>query len=156
MQRRAAAAYVAVFVVIAVGAYAITAVATPPAPSFGVDHELEQGDTVTLGGTTYEVTELSTGAGGDGPSATIEHEANGSTESVEVTEGENVTLGGTTYAVHFSGGTVQLTSDRSGYQQYAERVEAFEGQIRGLSAVAALSGIAAVVLLAAAYMPVKR
>lgn len=59
MQRRAAAVYVLLFLVIAVGALVFINVVDGPSESLDeVDYELSVDDTVTIDGTTYEVTNL--------------------------------------------------------------------------------------------------
>lgn len=152
MQRRAAAAYTALFVVVAVAAFATAATATPPDISIEADHELAQGQSVTLNGTTYNVTDLN----GSAPSATVEWAAGNETQSATVDEGANVTLGGEQYVGHFEGETLQLTTDLEAYQDEVREQEAHDRLMHGLTVVATLSGITAVVLLAMAYLPTRR
>ena len=61
MQRRAAAAYIAFFLVIAAGSYAFIATADAPAVTISGDdvREVEAGDTVTVDDRTYTVSEVS-------------------------------------------------------------------------------------------------
>jgi len=61
MQRRAAAAYIAFFLVIAAGSYAFIATAEEPAVTISGDNvqEIEQGDELTVDGRTYTVSEVS-------------------------------------------------------------------------------------------------
>lgn len=58
MQRRAASAYVILFLVLAAGAYAVIATAQPPEETMNADdavHTLSQGDSLTVNGRTYDV-----------------------------------------------------------------------------------------------------
>jgi hypothetical protein len=61
MQRRAAAAYIAFFLVIAAGSYAFIATADAPEVTISGDdvREIQEGDTVTVDDRTYTVTEVS-------------------------------------------------------------------------------------------------
>jgi hypothetical protein len=61
MQRRAAAAYIAFFLVIAAGTYAFIATADAPAVTISGDSvsEIEEGDTVSAGDRTYTVSDVS-------------------------------------------------------------------------------------------------
>ncbi|EJN58427.1 hypothetical protein [Halogranum rubrum] len=70
MQRRAAAIYVALFLVIGAGAYSLIATAQSPTIGFeNPDYELSQGQTFQVEGQTYNVTTISAemeGGGGGG------------------------------------------------------------------------------------------
>jgi|AntRauTorcE11897_2_1112592.scaffolds.fasta_scaffold00135_41 hypothetical protein len=68
MQRRAVAVYVALFVLIAVGAGVLNATADSPEISFeNPDYEVSEGDTIDVDGQEYVVTEISeVEEGGDG------------------------------------------------------------------------------------------
>ena len=71
MQRRAAALYVAFFLVISVASYSLIATAEEPQVEFGTpDHTLSENDTFTVGGTEYTVSSLeataASGGGGHG------------------------------------------------------------------------------------------
>ncbi|WP_435349701.1 hypothetical protein [Haloarchaeobius sp. HRN-SO-5] len=67
MQRRAAAAYVVLFLVIAAGAFAFVSTAEPPAVSIeNPDHTLQQNSTLTVDGREYRVTDVSASSGGGG------------------------------------------------------------------------------------------
>jgi hypothetical protein len=149
MQRRAAAAYVAILVVIAAGTFAASATASEPAISIDADHELTKGQSVSLGGTTYTVASLDAKAG----SATIEW--NGGNDSVSVTEGKNVTLGGTTYVGHFEGSTLQLSDDPEAYQEDVRAQKEHAEFVHNLEVLSFLSGFSAFLLLTLAYMPVR-
>ncbi len=60
MQRRAAAGYVVLFLVLAAGAYALLSVTSAPAVDVeNPDHELEAGDQLTVDGRTYTVQSVS-------------------------------------------------------------------------------------------------
>jgi hypothetical protein len=72
MQRRAAAAYAGLFVLIAVGAYAMVGVVQEPAVTVeNPDHSLGSGDTLEVGDRTYTVDELSGSATQADRSATL-------------------------------------------------------------------------------------
>jgi hypothetical protein len=149
MQRRAAAAYVTLLVVIAAGAFAMSATASPPDISVDADHELQENQSITRGGTSYTVASLNESA----PSASLEwSEGN---ESTTLEEGTNVTLGGTNYTSHFEGDRLQLTSDQEAYMNEVRAVEQHHELMHGLKVVATLSGLAGFLLLAMAYMPVR-
>lgn len=66
MQRRAAAAYVTFFHIIAISAYGVAILLSPPL--LDAENELTQNQAVTVNGTTYNVTEVtsyaSSGIGG--------------------------------------------------------------------------------------------
>lgn len=67
MQRRAAALYVAFFLVISVASYSLIATAEEPQVEFGnPDYTLSENDTLTVGGTEYTVASLEATAGGGG------------------------------------------------------------------------------------------
>lgn len=72
MQRRAAAAYAGLFILIAVGAYAMVGVAQEPAVTVeNPDHSLADGDTLEIGDRTYTVAEISGSATQADRSATL-------------------------------------------------------------------------------------
>lgn len=78
MQRRAAALWVALFLVLGVASYSLIATATPPTIGFeNPEHELSQGETFTVGDRTYTVSGITAstsggGGGGHGGGATLE------------------------------------------------------------------------------------
>ncbi|NHN41706.1 hypothetical protein G9C85_08680 [Halorubellus sp. JP-L1] len=79
MQRRAAAAYIAFFLVIAAGSYAFIATADAPDVTISGDdvREIEEGDTVTVDGRTYTVASVSATAeegGGHGGGGGVSYE----------------------------------------------------------------------------------
>lgn len=150
MQRRAAVAYVAFFLLVTVGAYGVSSLSN--SPPLDAEHELSQNQTVTVNGTTHNVTEVDSA----GPSATIEWDAGNETNSTSVSAGENVTLGGTTYVGHVEDETLRLTSNHTAYRQWeAERAEHDE-LMRRFEVAATMSGITGIVMLALAYLPVRR
>jgi len=69
MQRRAAAIYVAFFVLVGAASYSVIATATAPTVGFeNPEHELSEGDGVTVGDRQYTVSDISAetqGGGGD-------------------------------------------------------------------------------------------
>jgi hypothetical protein len=149
MQRRAASAYLALFLVVTAGAYGVTVATSPPPIDVNPDHELRADESVQLSGTEYAVSELNASA----PSATLERD--GGNESTELTEGTNVTLGGTTYTAHFEGRRLQLTGNQAAYMDEVREVREHETLMHDLEVLATLSGITAIVLGAAAFMPVR-
>jgi hypothetical protein len=81
------------------------------------------------------------------------------TNTVELAEGSNVTLNGVTHIVHFPDNeSVQvLPADQyhSSYQSELAAVEAFDERQNGVWGVFIVCVVAAIVLIAAAYLPVK-
>lgn len=78
------------------------------------------------------------------------------TNSVQASEGGNVTLGNTTYVAHFPGKkAVALSTDYSAYQRQLAQQARFEERMSGFWAVVYLSGLAAVLIVGLAYMPVR-
>jgi hypothetical protein len=76
--------------------------------------------------------------------------------TIELEEGANVTLGGETHLVHFkSASEVQLTRNFQAYKSDLDRIDYFEERKKGLWGVTLLSFMTAIVLLGAAYMPIK-
>ncbi|MEF8773172.1 MAG: hypothetical protein V5A37_00445 [Halobacteriales archaeon] len=230
MQRRAAAAYVAILVLVAAGAYSLVAVAEEPTVSLEddeVDRSVTTGDTFSVGGTEYEVSAIQSTGGEDatvqatfawnvtvektrtlengsavrydGTNWTVETGGDASTvrlveqngtrtaefaegdawnesgtvsnvtaSAVEITyqgveeqttsaaEGENVTLGDITYTAHFPSSTeLQLTTNYAAYQEELDQIDYFHERKNGLWAVAIISGLGGVLLLALAYLPNK-
>lgn len=149
MQRRAGAVYAALFLVITVGSYGAFATASPPPIEVQPDYEFEQGSSETIDGTTYKATELNGTAG----EATLDG-AEGN-ESTGLSEGANVTLGGTAYTAHFEGDTLQLTADQEAYMDEVREIESHEELTHSLFGVSILSGLAAALMMAAAFMPVR-
>jgi hypothetical protein len=81
------------------------------------------------------------------------------TNTVELAEGSNVTLNGATHLVHFPDNeSVQvLPADRyyGAYQSELAAVEAFDERQNGVWGVFIVCVVAAIVLITAAYLPVK-
>lgn len=76
--------------------------------------------------------------------------------TVDLEQGANVTLGGERFLVNFpSANEVQLTQNFQAYKADQDRIDYFEERKRGLWGVTLLSYMSAIVLLGAAYMPVK-
>jgi hypothetical protein len=82
-----------------------------------------------------------------------------SQESAVLEEGANVTVGDTSYVVHFPDeNTVKLGEVSSQYENYqagVDRQDYFRERKAGIWGVAIVSLMAAVILLGAAYLPVK-
>lgn len=76
--------------------------------------------------------------------------------SVALGQDTNVTLGNTTYTAYYtSQDRVLLANDYGAYQNDLSRIEYYNERITGLWGVVDLGLLAAIVLLAAAYMPVR-
>lgn len=102
MQRRAAAIYAVVFVLIGTASYTLIATAERPDVSFeDPDYELEQGDTVQVDGRTYTATAVSAETSGE--EVTFSGELEWTNESARHTEtwedGATVTVDGEEYVV---------------------------------------------------------
>jgi hypothetical protein len=154
MQRRAAAVYFILFVVVGAGAYGFLGVISqPPVDLDGPTHG--SGDEFSAGGVTYTVSSIGDGEG----ELTYTNGTSGETETVGIDEGENVTLGGSTYFAHFpSGDGVQvLPTDEywSAYQGELAVQDTYGERRAGIWAIVIMSFLAGIVLLSAAYMPVR-
>lgn len=84
------------------------------------------------------------------------------TTTRELTQGGNVTLSGETYLVHFTGDKhhpeeirILLSQDFQGYNDALATQDYYHERINGLWGVIILSGVAAFLILAMAYMPVR-
>jgi hypothetical protein len=76
--------------------------------------------------------------------------------TLSLSEGGNVTLGGTQYIAHFpDNSTVVLSENVQGYLEDTQRQDYFTERKNGLWGVSIVSFAIAVVLLGAAYLPVK-
>lgn len=154
MQRRAAAVYFTLFVVLGAGAYGFLAFSSAPpvqldGPTYG------ETDEFTVGGVTYTVNETGDGEG----VLTWENRTAGETEAIDVDEGENVSLQGVRHFAHFpEGGGVQVLPTDEFWDDYrADRAlrDRYGERRAGVWAVLFMSFLAAVVLLATAYMPIR-
>lgn len=153
MQRRAAAVYFVLFVVVGAGAYGMLGVVSEPTvrldgPTYG------EGEQFSVGGTTYTVDSI-----GDGEALLTYENQSGAAQEAEVGEGENVTLGGSAHFGHFpSAGGVQILPNDEYYGDYQSELaveDQYHERRAGLWAVVILSFLAGIVLLSAAYMPVR-
>lgn len=148
MQRRAAAIYAAFFVVIALGAGAMYATASPsPITVEDPEYELTEGDQIEVDGNSYQVTEVNPDANATFASA----EGNEST----LEEGNTLTIDDETHVVHVDGEGVQLTTDIDDYESQQAVIDGFDDRLEGLYAIVVLSGLTAVLLLGLAYLPVR-
>jgi hypothetical protein len=117
MQRRAAAAYFAFFLVVSVAAYAYIGVAESQRPQVqleGEGGELTNESTFTVGGQTYTVSNIhQSGGGGHGGGgamvADLSWTNNSSSYTATIEDGSTTTLDNTTYNVSTSSGTMTLT-----------------------------------------------
>jgi len=76
------------------------------------------------------------------------------TNTVSLQEGATATLGGTEFVAHFpDNSTLELTTDVEAYQREVEAVATYHERISGFWGISILSWLAAVVLLATAYLP---
>ncbi|SDF40131.1 hypothetical protein [Halorientalis regularis] len=76
--------------------------------------------------------------------------------TISLSEGGNVTLGGTQYVAHFpDNSTVILSENVDGYLEDVERQDYFTERKNGLWGIVYVSLGAAIILLGAAYLPVK-
>ncbi|QLG60952.1 hypothetical protein [Halorarum salinum] len=169
MQRRAAAIYVAFFLVVGAVSFSLIATASAPELSFeNPEHELGQGDTFTVDGTEYTVAsidaEMSGGGGGGhggGGGAALERSAtlnatdeSGNTTEVSVDDEANVTLGETTYFAHFpDNSTLVLTQEFDQYRAYQEQTVQQKKHTDGLWGVTLLSSLVAVFMVGLAFLP---
>lgn len=154
MQRRAAAVYFILFLVVAAGAYGFLGVISQPpvdldGPTYG------SGDEFGAGGVTYTVASVGDGEG----ELSFPNETAGESETVGLEEGENVTLGGSQYFAHFpSGDSVQVLPTNeywSDYQTELAAQDTYQERRAGIWAVVIMSFLAGIILLSAAYMPVR-
>lgn len=80
-------------------------------------------------------------------------------ESVELSQGENSTVNGLEYFAHFpSDDQVQILPAQQEYGTYSSEISAiehWEERLNGVWGIVILSVLAAIVLLSAAYLPVK-
>jgi len=163
MQRRAAAVYFALLVLIAGGAYAFLQVGmAPPTAEFDAD-TYGQGDEFSVGGTTYSVAgvDASESEGGE-----MEYEGEltwtnqtGAEQSTTFGQGENVTLGDVQHVVHFPSGSEVyiLPHDQyfDAYQEFTDTQDHFSERKAGFWGIIYISLIGGIVLLMSAFMPVK-
>ena len=154
MQRRAAAVYFVLFVLVGAGAYGFLTISSQPpvsldGPTYG------QGDQFSAGGVTYTVAS----AGAEEGEVTFQNRTSGEEEAIDFDEGENVTLGGTQHFAHFpENGSVQLLPNDQYWDEYRADLatqDAYHERRAGIWAILYMSFLAAIILLAAAYMPVR-
>jgi len=141
MQRRAAAIYVAFFLVVGAASFSLIATASAPQLTFdNPDHELSQGDTFTLDGQEYAVSDISAemeggGGGGHGGggqahlvrSGTLEYTNESARYTAEWANGSTVTYDGDDWTVSTDGesGSFTLTAavDRTAILENDSAVE---------------------------------
>lgn len=115
-------------------------------------HTVSESDTLQYQGNETTVAEISN------ESVVLTHRAD-VTETISLAEGENVSLGGEQYFAHFpTNSTVMVlpTDERYGdYRAETDRIANYDDRIVGLWGVAQLSALAAIILLATAYLPVR-
>lgn len=123
MQRRAAAIYVAFFLVVGAASFSLIATASAPQLTFeNPDHSLSQGETFSVGDQQYAVSEISAeveggGGGGHGGgggaelvrSGTLEYTNESALYTVEWANGSDVTYDGQSWAVATDNGSETVT-----------------------------------------------
>jgi hypothetical protein len=153
MQRRAAAVYFALFVVVGAGAYGMLGAVSEPAVQLDGPTYVE-GDQLSVGGTTYTVDSV-----GDGEVVLTYENETGAARETDAGEGENVTLGGSAHFAHFpERDGVQILPNDQYYTDYRSELDVqdhYHERRAGLWAVVILSFLAGIVLLATAYMPIR-
>jgi hypothetical protein len=129
MQRRAAVAYVALFLVFAAGAFGTLGVAQEPAVTVqDADHTLATGDVFTVDGRQYTVTDVSASASGGGGTtytATVTWTDTDAQFTANWAAGDDVEYNGTTYTLIVPNATDpdgftlrgQLTDDTNTYEE---------------------------------------
>jgi len=161
MQRRAAAVYFVLFVLIGAGAYGFLQVGMgkPMASLDGPTYEA--GDQLRVDGQTYEVTAVEGEPGEESTqfAGSVELSPPGSDETVTLTEGGNSTVNGVSHFAHFtSNTTVQILPSQEFYGAYRGELsdlEYWNERRNGVWGIVILSVIAGIILLATAYLPVK-
>lgn len=154
MQRRAAAVYFVLFVVVGAGAYGFLGIMSEPAvqldgPTYG------QGDEFSVDGVTYTVSSVGDGEG----ELTFMNQTSGEEETIGLDEGENATLGDTQHFAHISSGSsIQVLPTEQYWDDYQAELAVQDGyheRRAGVWAIVILSFLAAILLLSTAYMPVR-
>jgi len=163
MQRRAAAVYFALFVLIAAGAYAFLQVGmAPPTADFDAE-SYSQGDQLSVGGTAYSVATVEASEGSEGETEytaelTWSNET-GAEQTTSFSQGENVTLGEVQHVAYFPSGSEVyiLPHDQylGQYQNFVDTEEHFQERKAGFWGVIYISLLGGLVLLMSAYLPVK-
>lgn len=107
----------------------------------------EEGEQLQYNGTTTDVADVSN------ESVTLAWTAP-RTNTVSLAEGDTQTFGGTEYVAHFpDNSTLELTSDLEAYDREVQAVDTYQERINGFWGISIVSGLAAVLLLASAYLP---
>lgn len=115
-------------------------------------HTIEEGGSLQYQGNESDVSQVT--------NETVElRRGTTATETISLSEGENATVAGEQYFAHFpddSSVMILETDERYGdYRASENRVEGYNDRLVGLWGVAELSFLAAIVLLATAFLPVK-
>lgn len=155
MQRRAAAVYFALFVVLGAGAYTYMQVGMSQ-PAVEIEGPTyAEGDEFTAGGQAYTVGALEGGSG----ELLWYNETADEEQPVEIEDGGNVTLGDTQHFAHFPTNTsVQVLPTDEHWQAYQSELDAqsyYQERQNGFWGIVLLSFVGAILLLAAAYLPTK-
>lgn len=161
MQRRAAAGYFVFFLVLSVAAYAYIGIAESQRPEPQLEGPtLTNDSSFTADGTTYTASNIHRASGGGGSMAADLTWSNGSSEeTVELSEGGNVTLAnGQRYFAYFPNETAVQVASSDQYASYTATLadqDYFKERQNGFWGISILSGIAAVLMIGMAYMPVR-
>jgi len=165
MQRRAAAGYFVFFLVLSVAAYAYIGIAESQRPEPQLEGPtLTNDSSFTADGTTYTASNIHKTSGGDhGGSGEMVAEltwtSGSGEEMVELSEGGNVTLANDQqYFAYFANETAVQVASSDQYSSYTATLADqayFKERQNGFWGVSILSGIAAVLMLGMAYMPVR-
>lgn len=171
MQRRAAAVYVAFFLLIATASYALIATAHEPTLEPGdldQKRELQANQTFTVNGDRYTVANITAstsggggggGHGGGGGSASVQRKAqiapaNSPNNTTEVSDKGNITLSNQTFFATFpNNNTLVLSQDFQSLEESEQAATHFKEGTVGLWGVTILSGLSAVLLIGLAYLP---
>jgi hypothetical protein len=116
-----------------------------PDPDVG---RLREGDSMTVGGNETTVANVTA-------SGVVVEWTGPRTNTVSLAEGSNVTLNGQRFVVHFRGEAVQLSPQVEKYQEDRARQDYFQERRNGLWGVTLLSGMAAMLIVGLAYLPVR-
>ena len=166
MQRRAAAIYFVFFLVIGAGAFGYMSVAGAQPPAVSLEdpaYTVSDGELFTVDGREYTLAEITAESTEEGEIErdgtlewTNESGANATTEEVNIASGTNATLNGQTYLVYMpDNSTAQLTANYENYAADLDRQAYFSERMNGFWGVTIVGFLAAIILLAAAYLPIK-
>jgi len=115
-------------------------------------HTIAEGETLTYQGNETTVDAV------DNESVTLTRPGE-VTNTLELTEGGNVTVGDQQYFAHFpDNSTVQVLSTDEYYSEYSaqnQEIDSYQQRMNGLWGIAEISAVAAIILIATAFLPVR-